>query len=91
VVVTIATEPEGVRVVVGGQERGKTPIDVELPRGDEPVDVQLLSPGFASARQQIVPDRDQRLYFQLIKQQKTIVRVKRPPAPEQGSGFRRFD
>jgi len=92
VTVSIETEPEGVKVVVAGKERGKTPVDVKLPKGTEPIAFQLLEPGFATAAQQITPDRDQRLYFQLIKTQKTIVRVKKPRGDKkQGSGFRRFD
>jgi hypothetical protein len=94
ITVSIQTDPAGVKVVVGGVDRGVTPVDVKLPRGTAAVDVQLLEPGFASAAQQVVPDRDQRLYFQLIKQQKTIVRVRptgKPKDKDRGSGFRRFD
>lgn len=92
ITLSIDTEPAGVKVVVAGQERGKTPVDVKLPRSAEPIDFELLEPGFATAAQKIVPDRDQRLFFQLIKTQKTIVRVKRPRGDKkQGSGFRRFD
>ena len=91
ITVSIHTEPAGVKVVVAGSERGKTPVDVKLMKGSDPVAFQLLEPGFATAAQKIIPDRDQRLYFQLIKQQKTIVRVKRPKDKDRGSGFRRFD
>jgi eukaryotic-like serine/threonine-protein kinase len=92
ITISIDTDPEGVNVIVGGVERGKTPVEVKLDKGTEPVDVQLLEPGFATAAQEIVPDRDQRLYFQVIKQQKAIVRVKRPgKGKRKGKGFRRFD
>jgi serine/threonine-protein kinase len=90
IVISVDTEPEGVKIIVAGEERGKTPVDVRVKKADAPIDVQLLAPGFTTAAQQIVPDRDQRLYFQLVKQQKTIVRVKKPPE-KRGSGFRRFD
>jgi hypothetical protein len=61
--------------------------------------LELLSPGFATGGQQVVADRDQRLSFSLIKTEKTIVRIKRPPPrptppkkkEEKGSGFHRFD
>jgi hypothetical protein len=90
IVISIDTDPEGVRIIVAGEERGKTPIDVRVKKAGEPVDVQLVAPGFTATAQQVVPDRDQRLYFQLVKQQKTIVRIKKPPE-KRGSGFRRFD
>jgi hypothetical protein len=79
-----------VNIIVAGLERGKRPVYVRVKMADAPIDFQLLAPGFTTAAQQIVPDRDQRLYFQLVKQQKTIVRVKKPPE-KRGSGFRRFD
>jgi len=90
IVISVDTDPGGVKVVVDGEERGKTPIDVRVKKASTAVDVKLLEPGFATAAQQVVPDRDQRLYFQLVKQQKTIVRVKKIPE-KRGSGFRRFD
>jgi eukaryotic-like serine/threonine-protein kinase len=90
IVISIDTEPEGVKVIVAGEERGKTPLDVRLKKSGSAVNVQLLEPGFTATAQQVVPDRDQRLYYQLVKQGKTIVRVKKPPK-DRGSGFRRFD
>lgn len=96
ITVSIETEPAGVKVVVGGEERGKTPLDIKLAKGTAALELELLEPGFARAAQKIVPDRDQRLYFELIKTHKTIVRVKKPPrggseTTKRGSGFRRFD
>jgi hypothetical protein len=90
IVISIDTEPDGVKVIVAGEERGKTPLDVRLKKSNAPVDVQLLEPGFTTTAQLVVPDRDQRLYYQLVKQGKAIVRVKKPPK-DRGSGFRRFD
>ncbi len=91
IVISVDTDPEGVTVTVAGEERGKTPVDVRLKKSTDPIDVKLLSPGFTTSAQQVVPDRDQRLYFQLVKTQKTIVRVKKPPPDKKDSGFRRFD
>jgi serine/threonine-protein kinase len=92
VVVTVDTEPAGVKVRLDGEERGATPIDVKIKKSSTPMKLELLSPGFATAAQKVVPDRDQRMYFQLIKTQKTIVRIKRPKTPkDRGSGFHRFD
>ena len=95
VVVTVETEPSGVKVKLDGEERGATPIDVRIKKTTTPVKLELLSPGFATAAQEVVPDRDQRMYFSLIKTEKTIVRIKRPkktqPKDNKGSGFHRFD
>jgi serine/threonine-protein kinase len=92
IVVTVETDPAGVNVKLDGEERGATPIDVKIKKSAEPMKLELLSPGFTTAAQQVVPDRDQRMYFSLIKTEKTIVRIKRPPKKkDRGSGFHRFD
>lgn len=95
VVISIETDPGGVKVRLDGEERGATPLAIKLDKATNPMKLELLSPGFATAAQQVVPDRDQRLFFSLVKTQKTIVRIKRPPPPkkkkDQGSEFHRFD
>ncbi|HTL38538.1 MAG TPA: protein kinase, partial [Kofleriaceae bacterium] len=94
IVVTVETEPAGVMVRLDGEQRGATPIDVKIKKATTPMKLELLSPGFTTAAQNIVPDRDQRMYFQLIKTQKTIVRIKTPKTPKgrgSASGFHRFD
>ncbi|HUS33193.1 MAG TPA: protein kinase [Kofleriaceae bacterium] len=94
IVVSVETDPAGVKVKLDGEERGATPIDVKIKKDTTPLKLELMSPGFTTAAQQIVPDRDQRMYFSLIKTEKTIVRIKRPktrPKNDRGSGFHRFD
>jgi serine/threonine-protein kinase len=100
VVISVDTEPSGVKVRLDGEERGATPLDIKLAKSEKPMKLELLSPGFATGGQQVIADRDQRLSFSLIKTEKTIVRIKRPPPPRQsppkkkedkGSGFHRFD
>jgi hypothetical protein len=91
IVISIDTEPAGVKVKLDGEERGATPIDIRVRRAEKPVRVELVQAGFDTSAQEIVPDRDQRMYFALVKGQKKIVRVKSKPPKERGSGFRRFD
>jgi serine/threonine-protein kinase len=99
VVISVDTEPSGVKVRLDGEERGATPLDIKLEKTTKPMKLELLAPGFATGGQQVVADRDQRLSFSLIKTENTIVRVKRPPArpstpkkkDDKDSGFHRFD
>ena len=91
IVISVETDPDGVDVKVDGEERGATPVDVRIPKGERSLTIELAQPGFATHRVDVVPDRDQRLYFALMKQKKTIVRVRKPPKQERKSGFRRFD
>jgi hypothetical protein len=52
------------------------------------VHLELSTPGFESRTQDVVPDRDQRLYFSLKAKRGTVRKApKRPPPP----GFHRFD
>jgi serine/threonine-protein kinase len=54
----IVTHPEGATVKVGGEARGQTPIDLELPRADEPLSVELEHEGYAAWQETILLDAD---------------------------------
>ena len=62
-----------------------------MKRSETPLAVELAQTGFDTHKLDVIPDRDQRLYFALMKQQKKIVPVKTPAKPDKKSGFRRFD
>jgi serine/threonine-protein kinase len=88
IVITVETDPAGARVIVDGAPQGSTPLDLQLSKADHPVHLELSAPGFQSRAQDIVPDRDQRLYFSLKAKRGTVRKTpKRPPPP----GFHRFD
>jgi eukaryotic-like serine/threonine-protein kinase len=63
--VELGSTPPGAVVEVGGREAGRTPLSLELPRGDTPRQVVLRAPGFLPLREQVVPNVDQRLGFVL--------------------------
>ena len=90
IVISVDTDPDGVKVRVDGEERGPTPIDVRVKKGDKALKIELVQTGFATTSVQVVPDRDQRLYFAL--KEKKIVPVKKPVKKErEPGGFRRFN
>jgi serine/threonine-protein kinase len=95
VVIRIETTPPGVRLVVNGQVRGVTPVDVRVPRSKVPVPLELSREGFDSLSEQVVPDENQRLRLSLSRERKPGRLVVRPPrkVPEQPQkkGFSRFD
>jgi serine/threonine-protein kinase len=91
IVISVDTDPDGVKVKVDGEPRGTTPVDVRVKKGDQMLAIELAQTGFDTHRLDVVPDRDQRLYFALMKQQKKIVPVKTPPTTKRKPGFRRFD
>ncbi len=90
IVISVDTDPDGVKVKVDGEPRGATPLDVRVRRSDGPLTIELASAGFQTHEVDVVPDRDQRLYFALMKRDKKIVPVKAPPKKKE-PGFRRFD
>jgi serine/threonine-protein kinase len=63
--VELTSTPPGAVVEVDGKDAGKTPLSLQLPRGDAPRQVVLRAPGFLPLREQLVPNVDQRLGFAL--------------------------
>jgi serine/threonine-protein kinase len=88
IVITVETDPTGAHLVVDGEDRGTTPVDLRLTKSDRAAHLELAQPGFETFAQDVVPDRDQRLYFSLKPKRGTVRKTpKRPPPP----GFHRFD
>lgn len=105
VFVHVETKPPGARVLVNNQDRGETPIDLLVLRGQEPFVLELRRQGYVTATQQVVPDADQKVLVGLTP---VVVHVGRPavrpprsndgskgqrtaPQTSSSSGFRRFD
>ena len=65
VVLHIETVPAGARIFMAGQAHGQSPADVRLPKGGEPVTLELQRDGYARWRQTVVPDVDQRFVITL--------------------------
>jgi serine/threonine-protein kinase len=88
IVITVETDPTGARLVVDGEDRGTTPVDLRLQKTDSAVHLVLSQAGFESRQQDVVPDRDQRLYFSLKAKRGTVRKTPKRPTPP---GFHRFD
>jgi hypothetical protein len=74
VVIRVETNPPAAHVFLGGEDRGSTPVDVRLPRGQGRTSMDIRRAGFATLTQEIVPDQDQRLLLTLAP----IVLMHRP-------------
>jgi hypothetical protein len=89
----------GAKVKVDGEARGVTPLDVRVKKTATAMKIELAQTGFETQHVDVTPDRDQRLYFALPKQEKKNVPVKTPAKKRQkpkqkqkrDPGFRRFD
>jgi serine/threonine-protein kinase len=64
-IVHIVTIPASAHVFVGGSDWGTTPIDVRLPRTQNPIALEVRKPGYATLAEKVVPDEDQRLVLTL--------------------------
>jgi len=84
----VESVPSGATVSLGGESEGTTPLDLQVPRGDAPVELSLLLPGHHVLTEKVVPNVDQRLRLVMIRRQSTGRPAK--PAPT-ASGYRRFD
>jgi serine/threonine-protein kinase len=78
VVVHLDTRPSGATVLVDGSERGATPIDLRIPRGDRALALVLRRTGFLTLEQTLVPDADQKVLLDL---QPRPASNRRPSAP----------
>jgi serine/threonine protein kinase len=65
VYVAIETTPKGASVVVAGKLRGITPLTMEVPRGTDPIAVEISSKGHIKLVQRVVPNADQKLVLHL--------------------------
>jgi serine/threonine-protein kinase len=61
VVISVVTTPPGARVYVDGVERGRTPIDLPVPRGPGTARVEMRKTGYETASEELVRDRDQQI------------------------------
>jgi serine/threonine-protein kinase len=96
--VHVETRPAGARVLIGGQDRGETPIELLVARGNQPLLLELERQGYAKATQQIIPDADQKVLVGLtplvVNHRRPATRPTKAPrttAPTSSAGFRRFD
>jgi len=56
--VSLASDPPEARLTRSGRPVGETPVEFELPRSDEPIEVTLSKPGFRDESIELVPRRD---------------------------------
>lgn len=105
VIVRVESKPPGAHVLVGGQDRGETPLALELQRGPSQIAIELRRPGYASVAQLVVPDAEQKLVVALTpkparrrpggrtspRSHATVPSANPHPAAAASPGFRRFD
>jgi hypothetical protein len=94
VTISIDTMPSGATVIVDGDERGVTPLDVRVAKSDKALTVTLKNAGYVPMAQQVVPDKDVRMSVSLsvTKHGTGGGGQKHPPkGAGSGSGFHRFD
>ena len=93
--VHVETRPPGASVLLAGKAAGTTPVDLELPRGEQPVTLQLRRDGYAPAEYRVRPDADQRLVMPLVKVRRPGARpaADKPAAtqPAPGKRITRFE
>lgn len=82
-------------MTLDGEERGVTPIELSVPRGNEVVVVEVAKRGFLTRTLEVVPDRDGELDAALVAAPRASRRPpagqRSAPAQPEGSPFRRFN
>ena len=91
VTISIDSTPSGSTVLLDGELRGTTPLDLRVKKGGEPHALELRASSYQPMTQQIVPDKDQKLVLALLPATKRVPAKHSKQPPQQGSGFHRFD
>ncbi len=98
--VRVETQPDHAIVMVGGQAKGATPMELELDRSDRAVEVALEHEGYVAMTQVVVPNVDQLLRVTLDEQEeekkpekreKRKKRRKSKPGTDSESPYTRFN
>ncbi len=89
VVFKVVSNPAGATLLVDGVEKGPTPIEVKLPRGDQAVELTLRREGYADAVEKVTPDENQRFRVSLTREKAKGGGA--APVKQTGGGFHRFD
>lgn len=90
VLIKVVSDPAGATLLVDGVEKGPTPIEVKLPRGDKAVELTLKREGYADAVEKVTPDENQRFRVSLTRAKAKGGGGAVPVKPS-GGGFHRFD
>jgi eukaryotic-like serine/threonine-protein kinase len=81
VVVRVETIPAGARLVVDGNERGTTPIEIEVPRSETELAIRVERERYRPEEARVRPSRDQHLRFALERELRRA-RPERPRPPQ---------
>jgi len=88
VALDIISEPEGATVLIGDEEKGKTPLVVNVSRGKKALEITLKAEGYKDSTERVTPDINQRIRVTMAKKKKLFVPGGKP---QTGGGFHRFD
>jgi hypothetical protein len=65
-VLSIDTIPSNATISVNGEKKGKSPMELKLPKSDEEVVIEIHHPGYVTMRERVVPDANHRFKLNLV-------------------------
>jgi serine/threonine protein kinase len=90
VVIHVETVPSKAHVLIGGEDRGLSPVDIRLPKSSDALDLELRHDGYQSTHDKITPDADQKLKLTLAPAAGAAPRTT-PAASAATNPYKRFD
>ena len=89
----IDTTPEGAEVTIDGEPRGRTPLALSVPRGDEAITLVLSREGYEEESRTVTPTESQLLTLELTELPRRLRDRRRrvPRGSDMDRSFRRFD
>jgi hypothetical protein len=65
-VLSIDTVPAHATISINGEKKGKSPIEVKVPKSSDELVIEIQHPGYVTMKERVVPDVNQRLKLQLV-------------------------
>jgi eukaryotic-like serine/threonine-protein kinase len=65
-VLSIDTVPSHATISINGEKKGKSPLELKLPKSSEEIVIEIQHPGYVTMKERVVPDVNQRLKLQLV-------------------------
>jgi len=81
ITLSIDSDPRDARVRIGGEDRGRTPLEIQVVRGDAALPVVIDKEGFAHVQRSVLPRADQTLHVLLTPAASATASAPSPPRP----------
>jgi serine/threonine protein kinase len=84
-VLTIDTVPTRATILIGGAKKGVSPIELKVPKSNDPMVLEIRHPGYVALRERVVPNVNQRLKLTMMAAGRA------PTTPSAAATYHKFE